>query len=176
MPNSDPRTEFSIHTWHPWKFLTILILNLSPNTSSVSLNDWFQTQDLHQRILASLLSTELQQTSRGTPPVWMNLKLWYVWMLEVLRIYCKLLYRIHVQVSLTRMIQAYATLLKKTFLCCLPGLQKTDFFAGSDQFLVCKTDSFCIKRIFFGPKKTHFADHILVQLPGLVKCQTVNCP
>ena len=29
------------------------------------------------------------------------------------------------------------------------------FFAGSDRFLVCKTDSVCIKRIFFGPKKTH---------------------
>ena len=27
------------------------------------------------------------------------------------------------------------------------------FFAGSDRFLVCKTDSICIKRIFFGPKK-----------------------
>ena len=50
------------------------------------------------------------------------------------------------------------------------------FFAGSDRFLVCKTDSICIKRIFFGPKKTHFADHILAQFPGLVKCQTVNCP
>ena len=35
------------------------------------------------------------------------------------------------------------------------------FFAGSDRFLVCKTDSVCIKRIFFGPKKTHFADHKL---------------
>ena len=50
------------------------------------------------------------------------------------------------------------------------------FFAGSDRFLVCKTDSICIKRIFFGPKKPHFADHILAQFPGLVKCQTVNCP
>ena len=50
------------------------------------------------------------------------------------------------------------------------------FFAGSDRFLVCKTDSICIKPIFFGPKKTHFADHILAQFPGLVKCQTVNCP
>ena len=49
------------------------------------------------------------------------------------------------------------------------------FFAGSDRFIVCKTDSICIKRIFFGPKKTHFADHILAQFPGLVKCQTVNC-
>ena len=28
-------------------------------------------------------------------------------------------------------------------------------FAGSDRFLVCKTDSVCIKRIFFGPKKTN---------------------
>ena len=27
------------------------------------------------------------------------------------------------------------------------------FFAGPDRFLVCKTDSVCIKRIFFGPKK-----------------------
>ena len=27
------------------------------------------------------------------------------------------------------------------------------FFAGSDRFIVCKTDSVCIKRIFFGPKK-----------------------
>ena len=27
------------------------------------------------------------------------------------------------------------------------------FFAGSDRFLVCKTDSVCIKHIFFGPKK-----------------------
>ena len=27
------------------------------------------------------------------------------------------------------------------------------FFAGSDRFLVCKTDSVCIKCIFFGPKK-----------------------
>ena len=34
------------------------------------------------------------------------------------------------------------------------------FFAGSDQFLVCKTNSICIKRISFGPKKTHFVDHI----------------
>ena len=50
------------------------------------------------------------------------------------------------------------------------------FFAGSDRFLVCKTDSICIERIFFGPTKTHFADHILAQFPGLVKCQTVNCP
>ena len=50
------------------------------------------------------------------------------------------------------------------------------FFAGSDRFIVCKTDSICIKRFFFGPKKTHFADHILAQFPGLVKCQTVNCP
>ena len=50
------------------------------------------------------------------------------------------------------------------------------FFAGSDRFLVCKTNAICIKRIFFGPKKTHFADHILAQFPGLVKCQTVNCP
>ena len=25
------------------------------------------------------------------------------------------------------------------------------FFAGPDRFLVCKTDSVCIKRIFFGP-------------------------
>ena len=49
------------------------------------------------------------------------------------------------------------------------------FFAGSDRFLVCKTNSVCIKRIFFRPKKTHFADHILAQFPGLVKCQTVNC-
>ena len=50
------------------------------------------------------------------------------------------------------------------------------FFAGSDRFLICKTDSICIERIFFGPKKTHFADHIMAQFPGLVKCQTVNCP
>ena len=27
------------------------------------------------------------------------------------------------------------------------------FFAGPDRFLLCKTDSVCIKRIFFGPKK-----------------------
>ena len=27
------------------------------------------------------------------------------------------------------------------------------FFATPDRFLVCKTDSVCIKRIFFGPKK-----------------------
>ena len=27
------------------------------------------------------------------------------------------------------------------------------FFAGPDQFLVFKTDSVCIKRCFFGPKK-----------------------
>ena len=27
------------------------------------------------------------------------------------------------------------------------------FFAGPDRFLVCKTDSVCIKRISFGPKK-----------------------
>ena len=50
------------------------------------------------------------------------------------------------------------------------------FFAGPDQFLVCKTDSVCIKCIFFRSEKTHFAEHILAQLPGLVKCQTVNCP
>ena len=49
------------------------------------------------------------------------------------------------------------------------------FFAGSDRFIVCKTDSICIKRIFFGPKNTHFADHILAQFPRLVMCQTVNC-
>ena len=56
------------------------------------------------------------------------------------------------------------------------GATENRFFAGSDRFLVCKTNSICIKRIFFGPKKTHFADHILAQFPGLVKCQTVNCP
>ena len=50
------------------------------------------------------------------------------------------------------------------------------FFAGLDRFLVCKTDSVCIKRIFFRSEKIHFADHTLAQLPGLVKCQTVNCP
>ena len=50
------------------------------------------------------------------------------------------------------------------------------FFAGSDRFLVCKTNSIHIKHIFFRSEKTHFADHILAQLPGLVKCQTVNCP
>ena len=27
------------------------------------------------------------------------------------------------------------------------------FFPGPDRFLVCKTDSVCIKHIFFGPKK-----------------------
>ena len=27
------------------------------------------------------------------------------------------------------------------------------FFAGPDQFLVCRTDSVCIKCIFFGPNK-----------------------
>ena len=53
---------------------------------------------------------------------------------------------------------------------------ENQFFAGSDRFIVCKTDSICNKRTFFGPKKTHFADHILAQFPGLVKCQTVNCP
>ena len=57
-----------------------------------------------------------------------------------------------------------------------PRATENRFFAGPDRFLVCKTDSVCIKRIFFGPKKTHFADYILAQLPGLVKCQTVNCP
>ena len=50
------------------------------------------------------------------------------------------------------------------------------FFAGSDRILVCKTDSICLKHIFFQSEKTHFANHILAQLPGLVKCQTVNCP
>ena len=50
------------------------------------------------------------------------------------------------------------------------------FFAGPDRFLVCKTDSVCIKRFFFRSEKTHFADHTLAQLPGLVKCQTINCP
>ena len=50
------------------------------------------------------------------------------------------------------------------------------FFAGSDRFLVCKTDSVCIQCIFFRSEKTNFADPILAQLPGLVKCQTVNCP
>ena len=53
---------------------------------------------------------------------------------------------------------------------------KINCYTGSDRFIVCKTDLICIKRIFFGPKKTHFADHILAQFPGLVKCQTVNCP
>ena len=60
--------------------------------------------------------------------------------------------------------------------CLLIRATENRFFAGPDRFLVCKTDSVCIKRIFFGPKKTHFGDHILAQLPGLVKCQTVNCP
>ena len=27
------------------------------------------------------------------------------------------------------------------------------FFASPDRFLICKTDSVCIKHIFFGPKK-----------------------
>ena len=58
----------------------------------------------------------------------------------------------------------------------VPRATENRFFAGSDRFLVRKTDSICIKRIFFGPKKkTHFADHILAQFPGLVKCPTVNC-
>ena len=50
------------------------------------------------------------------------------------------------------------------------------FFASSDRFLVCETNSVCIKHIFFQSENTHFADHILAQLPGLVKCQTVNFP
>ena len=50
------------------------------------------------------------------------------------------------------------------------------FFAGSDRFLVYKTDSICIKRIFFGPKKHSLRIIYWPQLPGLVKCQTVNCP
>ena len=29
------------------------------------------------------------------------------------------------------------------------------FFAGPDRFLVCKTDSVCIKRIFFRSEKKH---------------------
>ena len=35
------------------------------------------------------------------------------------------------------------------------GIRATEnrFFAGPDRFLVCKTDSVCIKRTFFGPKK-----------------------
>ena len=35
------------------------------------------------------------------------------------------------------------------------GIRATEnwFFAGSDRFLVCKTDLICIKHIFFGPKK-----------------------
>ena len=33
------------------------------------------------------------------------------------------------------------------------------FFAGSDRSLVCKTDSVCIKRIFFGPKKTRYGSY-----------------
>ena len=32
------------------------------------------------------------------------------------------------------------------------------------------------KTLFFFGEKTHFADHILAQLSGLVKCQTVYCP
>ena len=33
-----------------------------------------------------------------------------------------------------------------------PGV-KINRYTGPDRFLVCKTDSICIKRIFFGPKK-----------------------
>ena len=30
---------------------------------------------------------------------------------------------------------------------------ENQFFAGPDRFLVCKTISVCIERIFYGPKK-----------------------
>ena len=63
---------------------------------------------------------------------------------------------------------------RENIICLNSRATENRFFAGSDRFLVCKTDSVCIKRIFFGPKKkTHFADHILAKFPGLVKCQTV---
>ena len=41
------------------------------------------------------------------------------------------------------------------FCCKSIGGRATEnrFFAGLDRFLVCKTDSVCIKCIFFGPKK-----------------------
>ena len=35
-----------------------------------------------------------------------------------------------------------------------PRATENRFFAGPDRFLVCKTDSVCIKRFFFGPKNT----------------------
>ena len=42
------------------------------------------------------------------------------------------------------------------------GIRATEnrFFAGSDRFLVCKTDSICIKHIFFGPKNWPFPPSI----------------
>ena len=42
----------------------------------------------------------------------------------------------------------------KTYSLCSRATENR-FFASSDRFLVCKTDSICIKRIFFGPKKKH---------------------
>ena len=45
----------------------------------------------------------------------------------------------------------------QTRLICTVFIRATEnrFFAGPDRFLVCKTDSVCIKRIFFGLKKKH---------------------
>ena len=67
-------------------------------------------------------------------------------------------------------------LLQLIYYNAAPRATENRFFAGSDRFLVRKTDSVCIKRIFFRSEKTRFADHILAQFPGLVKCQTVNSP
>ena len=47
------------------------------------------------------------------------------------------------------------TTTRKQLLTGLTRATENRFFAGSDRFIVCKTDSICIKRIFFGPKKKH---------------------
>ena len=41
----------------------------------------------------------------------------------------------------------------KCSMCLYCRATENQFFVGSDQFLVCKTNSICIKCIFFGPKK-----------------------
>ena len=48
---------------------------------------------------------------------------------------------------------AYQLLLHANIKMLTTRATENRFFAGPDRFLVCKTDSVRIKRIFFGPKK-----------------------
>ena len=54
--------------------------------------------------------------------------------------------------EILKFLQKFVSVCETTALSLIRATENR-FFAGSDRFLVCKTDSICIKRVFFGPKK-----------------------